>query len=126
MKEKGFSTLFVTIILGSIALSMAVWISTSSFWSIQEGIDTKIVEQTKALANACAEVALDVIRLNPSYTGTDTLSIDDNSCQYIIANIGGFDRRVEIIATIKNITKEIEIQTEGLNPIRINTWKENL
>ena len=69
-KIKGFSTLLVVILLGSISLTLALTLATGSAWSIRGSVDTKYSNQAKALVNACAEVALEEIRENNSFTGT--------------------------------------------------------
>lgn len=123
--KKGFSTLFTVIILGSTALALAIFISTTSFWSIQDGIDSKITEQTKALANACAEVALYRIRELNSFSGTSSVNLNGEECEYNVINNGGSDRTILITATIKNITRNIELNSSGFNPPIINSWVEN-
>lgn len=122
--KKGFSTLFIVIILGSIALSLTIAISTSSLWSAQGSISTKQSNQAKALVNACAEVALETIRQNNSYTGSDTLVLEGNECQYTVSNGGGDQRIISATGVVEGVTRKIEITTESFNPLSIGSWQE--
>ena len=122
--KKGFSTLFIVIILGSIALSLTIAISTSSLWSAQGSISTKQSNQAKALVNACAEVALETIRQNNSYTGSNTLVLEGNECQYTVSNGGGSQRIISVTGIVEGVTRKIEITTESFNPLSIGSWQE--
>lgn len=122
--KKGFSTLFVVIILGSIALSLAVSISTSSLWSVQSSILTKQENKARSVANACAEVALEAMKQNNSYTGSDTVSLGGENCDYTVTNTGGNSREISVVAVVDNVTRKLEITTDSFNPLNINSWKE--
>ncbi len=122
--RKGFTTLFLVLITGSLALSLALWSSTSSLWSIRGSFDNKDSGQAKALANACAEIALERIRVTESYVGTDTKNISDDECSYVVTNTGGNNRTIVIEARVNNFVRKIEITTTAFNPITIATWKE--
>ena len=70
-KEKGFSTLLVVILLGSVVMMLTFVLTTSSVWSIRSSIDTKNSNQAKALVNACSEIALEKIREDNNFIGTN-------------------------------------------------------
>jgi hypothetical protein len=122
--NKGFGTLYIVIILGSAALGLALYISTSSFWSIRGSIDGRQSDKAKALANACAEIALEMMRENNSYAGSDDLSLEGSTCNYSVSNTGGATRLVEVSATVGNIVRKLEISTSAFNPIEIEYWQE--
>jgi hypothetical protein len=123
--KKGFSTLFIVIILGGIALSVALSLSTSSVWSIKASNDTKDSNKAKSLVNACAEVALEVMRENNSYAGTDNVVLDGNTCTYTVTNTGGTTRGIVIFGTVGGIVRKIDITTSTFNPLVISYWQEN-
>ena len=124
--NKGFGTLFIVIILGGVSLSLALWVYTSGLWSIRGSIDNTTSAQSKALANACAEIALYRLRENQNFVGVDIVVIEQSQCQYTVTDLGGINRNIQITSTIKNITRNLEIETEGFNPIQIKSWNENL
>ncbi len=128
--NKAFSTLFVVIILGSTSLALAAWISTNGFLSSRSSVDTKISEQTKALANSCAEVALQKMRDDNDFVGAGNVTLEGEICHYTVFDKGweyhGKEDRREILvaATIKNITRKIKIKIDAFNPINVVSWVE--
>ena len=124
--QKGFGTLYIVIILGMVVLSLSLWLSTGSFWSIQNGVNLKTSQQTKSLTEACAEVALEAMRENNNYTGTDSVTIGSNSCTYTVSDTGGNNREINISGTIGSVTRKLRVTTSSFNPIVISSWQENI
>lgn len=123
--DKGFGTLYVVIIIGIIVLSLSLWLSTGSFWSIQNGIKLKVSQQTRYLSEACAEVALEVLREDNSYSGSSNVFLGENNCEYTISNIGGDSRRIYITASIGNVVRKLQVETSAFNPLIISSWRDN-
>lgn len=124
LKNKGFSTLLIVIILGGVALALTLTLSASSFWSIRGSADAKISNNTRSLINACAEVALEIIRENNSYVGNGSVVLNGNTCLYEISNTGGTTRSVNVTGTVSNITRRLSITTSSFNPLIISSWQE--
>jgi len=124
IKNKGFSTLLIVILLGSVTLTLALTLSTSSVWSIKSSTDTRNGNITKAMANACAEVALEVLRENNNYTGSGNTMIDSNTCDYIITNTGGATRLISVLSVVNEITRKLSIETSSFNPLVVSSWSE--
>ncbi len=122
--NRGFSTLFVVILLGSAILSFALAISTSNFWSIQRSTAAKNSIQGKALVNACAEIALENIRQNNSYAGTNNITLNNNSCDYTVTNNGGASKKIIVSGTINTVISKLTIITNSFNPLTISSWLE--
>lgn len=122
--KHGFSTLFIVIILGAITLSIVFALSTGSAWSIRGSIDTKNSNKAKALVNACAEVALERIRENNAYTGTDSVALDGNTCTYIVSNTGGTTRSLLVSGLVSGVTRKLNITTGTFNPLVVSSWRE--
>ncbi len=122
--QRGFGTLFIVIVLGSVALGLALWISTSSLWSIRGSTDNKSSVQAKVLVNACAEVALETVRENTSYTGSNSVTIGSDTCNYTVVNTGGNNRTVTVIGSVGTITRKLQISTNAFNPLTIASWQE--
>jgi hypothetical protein len=124
-KKTGFSTLLVVILLGSVALTLALTLATSSVWSIRGSIDTRNSNKAKGLVNACAEVGLEMIRENNDYIGTNSVVLNSNTCNYTITNIGGTVRNLIVSGTVNGITRNLNITTSTFNPLIISSWQEN-
>jgi hypothetical protein len=123
-KNNGFSTLLIVILIGSVALTLALTLSTSSVWSIKSSTDTKNGNITKAMANACAEVALEMLREDNNYIGSGSTTIDSNVCDYTVTNTGGTTRLIVISSVVNGITRRLNIETGSFNPLVISSWQE--
>lgn len=122
--SRGFSTLLIVILLGGVALALTLTLSTSSFWSIRGSIDSKNSNIAKSLVNACAEVALEIMRENNNYTGTGNVTLNDNTCSYTVTSTGGTTRSVSASGTVDGITRNLFITTNSFNPLTISSWQE--
>lgn len=125
IKEKGFSTLLVVILLGSVAMTLSFVLTTSSVWSIKSSVDTKNSNQAKSLVNACAEVALEKIRENNNFTGINNVVLSGNTCTYEVFNTGGTTRNLVVSGTANGITRNLNITTSSFNSLTISSWQEN-
>jgi len=125
ISQGGFATLFIVIVLGAVVLALIFNLSTSSVWSIKGSTDTKNSNVAKSLTNACAEVALEALRENHSLTGTASLVLDGNTCEYTVTNTGGDTRQVVASSTYSGIVRKLTINTSTFNPLVISSWVEN-
>lgn len=124
-KKFGFAALTGVVILGitaSVLLPSILLINT-------DNVRTEIAVSNSGvalnLANACAESALNDLRNNNSYTGNETLTYPNGSCQ--ILNISGFSPNFTIRtrSTIAGYTKEVEVITSQVTPvILVSSWQE--
>lgn len=121
--SEGFSTLLVVIIIGTIITGLILYASTAGLWSIQGSIADKISMQSDQMASACAELALEVIRENNSFTGSGSGSIGSNNCNYTVSNTGGSNRQVNVTSVVSGITRKIKIITDSFNPINVVSWQ---
>ncbi|OGZ05189.1 MAG: hypothetical protein A2845_02615 [Candidatus Lloydbacteria bacterium RIFCSPHIGHO2_01_FULL_49_22] len=122
--QKGFSTLFIVIVLGGTALSLTLALATSSMWSIRGSINTRNGVHAKALVNACAEVALETLRENNSYTGTGNVMLNESTCTYTVSNTGGTSRAIAVVGSVSDIVRNVHITTGSLNPLVVSLWQE--
>lgn len=122
--RNGFSTLLIVIILGGIALALTLSLSTSGVWSIRSSIDSKTSNTAKSLVDACAEIALEVVRENNAYTGTNAVLLHGNTCTYSVGNTGGATRLLSVVGSVGDITRKLTITTSAFNPLTISSWQE--
>lgn len=122
--QKGFSTLFAVLLLGGVALTLTLTLSTSSLWSIRSSRDAGVSNTAKSLVNACAEIALEAMRENNSYTGTGNVTLNGNTCSYTVTNTGGTTRSLSVTGTVRDITRNLSITTSAFNPLTVSSWQE--
>ncbi len=121
--QRGFSTLLVVIILGSVATGFILYGSITSLWSVRGSIDNKNSMQAGQLANACAEVALEVMREANSFIGVGSETINGNTCDYEVINNSGDNRIIKVTAIVGGLTRKLQITTDSFNPINVVSWQ---
>lgn len=125
-KKKGFSTTTIVIILSFVSVlivSSSLLASTDTFLSsnqILSGVESK------ALANSCAEVALNALKLDNTYAGNQNINLGNGTCNILsISGSGNTNRIFGVRATVRNVTRELEVSVQTINPTTIlNYWRE--
>lgn len=111
--------------MGSLATGLLLMFSNDSFFSVKTSFNLRNSYEARSLINACAEVALEIIRENNDYTTiNNTVNLSNNICTYTISNVGGNNRSIAIQGTIKNMTRKLLITTDAFNPLGISSWQE--
>ena len=124
-QKKGFAVLISVLILGTIGLVLALSVAASTGFNLQNVITRQDSFVVRSLVNAGAEGALQQIRSNTSFTGSGTVTVNGNTCNYTVANTGGSTRQIQVTGTVNNITRKITINISALNPtISISSWQE--
>lgn len=115
------STLFLVAIGGVVAGSLillGLGFSRTSFALDQSN-------QVKALANACAEEALQKIQESTPFSGTSSITLGNGSCSYTVTKLTGQNRTIIASGTIGTIIRKINISIDKINPnINITSWQE--
>ena len=123
----GFATLFSLLIVSAISLTIAVSLIISGVGVIRSAQSSENSVEARALANACAEEALQKIRDLETYTGTDTIIFGNGSCTYIVNNLGGENRSISASGTAGASVRKVNISINAINPlIHISSWQEVL
>ena len=121
---KGYVLLISVIIVGAIAVSIAVSLLFLGVGDSKNAISHQWSEQSKAGVNACAEESLQQIRSNINFTGTGNLNINNGTCTYTVANTGGSTRSIVVSSTVSSINRRVTITISALNPKIVATWQE--
>ena len=123
--KQGYIALTTVLILGAIGMLLVT--SSLLIGTIQSQTVVSVINsfRSESYANGCAEEALKEIRLSTPYSGTDTLSFSNGSCNYSVINTGGQDRRIEASGVSSGSTKRVLITIDSINPdINISSWQE--
>lgn len=124
--QKGVLTLMSVLIAGAVGLAVGVSLILLGLAYSKSGLAFQQSNQAKALANACAEEALEQINLLNSYTATNvSLTMGQGSCLYTVANTGGTTRKITTSGTVATIVRKNQITLSALSPsIIISSWQE--
>jgi hypothetical protein len=121
----GYITLMSVLIVGAIGTAIAVSIILLGLGVSRNSFALEQSNQAKALANSCAEEALQQIRNSTPFTGTGSLSSVQGVCEYEVINDGGQDRTINASGTVKTIVRKVKVTIDTINPnINIASWQE--
>lgn len=124
-KRRGFITLMSVLVVGAIAVAMTASLLLLGVGNSRTSFAVEQSNQAKALANACAEEALEQIRSSVSFTGSGNLSFGQGTCTYTVTSQGGQNRTVVVSGTVGTIKRKVEIIISSITPtITPVTWQE--
>ncbi len=124
-KQQGFAALFAIVVLTAVLLAMLGGLGVSSAILSRNSSDDLFGSRTRSVANACAELGLQAIRDNSSFTGTVNTNLDSGSCSYTVSNTGGSTRAVTVQASVGSSTRRIQISISALTPrVTVSSWQE--
>lgn len=121
---KGYVSLISTLVIGAVVSVITVailWMSSvSSHTSIVRGHGLS----ARALADACAEYALQQIRNSTSFSGGGTISIGDGSCSYVVSVGSGEARTISTTGDMDQSSIDLVIEIDSISPlINVTSWR---
>lgn len=124
MNQKGYIALISVMIIGAIGAATAVSLLLLGLNSSRTSLILEQSNQAKAVANACAEIALQNAAYHIPYNGSDTITLGQGSCDYSVITTGN-SSDITVIGAVNDITRKIQITTDNsTSPISITFWKE--
>lgn len=121
----GYITLISVTIIGAVATAIVLYLLLSGTNASKNSLTTIYSAQARALANACAEEALQQIRDNTNFTGTNSIVFSNGTCTYAVTNSGGDVRTIFASSSVSNTIRKVRISTTALSPkINISSWQE--
>ena len=90
----GFITLISVLVVGAVGVAITLSMILLELGSSRTSFALEQSNQAKALANACAEEAMQQIRDSTPFTGTGNLTLGQGTCSYTVTNTGGQNRTI--------------------------------
>lgn len=124
-KRNGFVTLLSVLVTSAVGVALTLSVILLGVGSSRTSFAITQSNQAKALANACAEEAMQKIRDLSSFAETGNLTLGQGTCSYAVTNQGGEDRTITASGVVGTITRKVKIIIDMINPtIRIVSWQE--
>jgi hypothetical protein len=124
-KNSGYITLLSVLISSAIAVSITISIVLLGLASSRNSFSVEQSNQAKALADSCAEEALQEIRDSDSYSGSSSLSLGQGTCSYTVTSGSGENKNIEAYGTVGTIVRKVEIDLNQLNPtLEATSWQD--
>lgn len=123
--RSGYITLISVLIVGAVGVAITLSIILLGVGSSRSSYAVEQSYQAKALANACAEEALQQIRDSLPFTGSGNLTLGQGACTYMVTNQGGQNRAIIASGTVGTIVRKVKIIIDKINPtIQVVSWQE--
>jgi hypothetical protein len=113
------------LIVGAVGVVIAVALLAAGITASKTSFVWEQSNQAKGLALACAEEAMQIIRDQSSFEGSNNLTLGKGSCSYTVVRPGGEIREVTATGAVGTIIRKIEINaTRTGAQTFINSWQE--
>ncbi len=123
--NRGYITLISVLVVGAVGVAIALSVILLGLGSSRTSFAWEQSNQAKALANACAEEALQQIRNSTSYTGSGNLVLGQGTCDYLVTTQGGENRTITAVGEVGTIIRNVEIIVNAIEPaIGLVSWRE--
>lgn len=122
----GYVYLLTVLAVGVIASTVTFTFLLLSTSSTKTGITVMQSAAAMAVAQACAEYALQEIFENPSYVGNEVRTYGIDECEILtVVGSGNEDRAICVDATSGQSTRRLEILIKQILPkMQIFSWQE--
>ena len=121
----GFTTLMGVLVFGAISTSLVLTMLLLSVLNTKTNLDRAAGVHALYGAHACGEEALEIIRENPSFVGSGTLTLGEVVCTFTVTHTGVEARSIASSASVGTIIQRIEIQIDDISPqINVTSWQE--
>ena len=124
-RQNGYITLLSILVVGAVGVAITTSVLLLGLGSSRTSFANEQSNQAKALANACAEEALQQIRDSTPFTGSGSITLGQGTCTYVVTSQGGQNRTITTSGTVGTIVRKITIIISKISPtITVTSWQE--
>jgi hypothetical protein len=125
MKQEGYIALISVMIIGAASLAIATALLITGVDAQQENLARQQMIQARQAASGCAEEALQQIRDNTAFTGSNSLTLGSATCSYTVTNTGASTRTVIASSTIGSVVRKVQAYvTINVSSLSISAWTD--
>lgn len=122
---RGFVLLSATIVVAAVSLAAAVSAIALGAGSARTSGAAASSASSRALADACTEIALGRLWEDASFLGTGSATVGSGTCDYEVVSFGGDVREVTGTGTMGTFVRRVRATTNALSPlIELSDWSE--
>lgn len=123
--NKGYIVILVLITVAAFAVATASVLLLFSVSSSQSSLFLEQSNQAKALANACAEAALNRVRTANNFSGTVNLNLGNGTCAYTVVRLSKTVLQILAVGNVNFMTRKVRISlTVSKTKITVQSWME--
>lgn len=123
--QAGYVALITVLVTGAVGVAIAVSLLLLGLGSSRTSFALEQSNQAKALANACAEEALQQIHDSTPFEGSANITLGQGNCSYTVTKQTGQNRTITASGTVGSIVRKVKIIIDKITPnINIVSWQE--
>ncbi|MBI2473228.1 hypothetical protein HYV70_01595 [Candidatus Uhrbacteria bacterium] len=123
--QQGFVVLLSMLMLTVVGMALLSSLLLFGIMDVQSSFSLEQSGQARALANACAEEALQQINDAVSFSGSSSLSLSTGTCNYTVISLSGSQREIESVGTVGSSVRKVLVTLDQINPnIHVTSWQE--
>ncbi len=123
-RKNGYVTLISMLVIGAVGLSVVVSLVLLGIDSSRSSLSLEQGNKAKALANACAEVALERIWKLDIYTGSENLTIGQGTCSWNVSSVS-IPKTITASGAVGENVRKVSITIDQLHPyLHVLSWRE--
>ncbi|MBU1159761.1 hypothetical protein KKD04_01075 [Patescibacteria group bacterium] len=124
--NKGYIALISVLIIQALILAIIIGIFLRSNTETKMVLAEQLSSKSRALAEACAEYALQQLKNDSNYSGNESIIIDgSDSCDILPIETSGSDKIVKTQSAVSGYTRKIKINVIQINPEMFTSyWNE--
>lgn len=124
-RQNGYIALIAVLVAGAASLAIALALLVSGTDSQRSALVTQQSAKARSFAKSCVEEAMQQIRDNHSFVGTNSLNIQGGSCTYNVTDAGGGNRTIDATGVMGNVVKKVQARVIiTMLSIVISLWQE--
>lgn len=122
--NKGYVTLVSILVIGAVGLAVVTSLVLLGVGSSRNSFALEQGNQAKALANACAEEALQQIWNEDAFVGTGNLTLGQGNCSLTVSS-AVLPKTIIATGMVGTTARKISITIDALRPyLHIASWQE--
>lgn len=123
MQSRGFVTLMSVLLIGAVGSAITLSVLLWGLRTARTGFTYQEFVQAKALADACAEEAIQQLATSLTCSASGTLTIGEGDCDYAAA--GGASCTVSATGTVGDVVRRVEVGvTIAETSMSLTSWQE--
>lgn len=124
--KKGFAMLYVVVLVGLSVMTMTLYLSWLSVFSIRNKNEKSDSNMAQDLADTCSENALMAIWNDVNTSGTvNRNNFSNGTCSYEIIILTGENREIRAIGKVGNVIRKNKISVDQVNAkVNVSSWRE--
>jgi hypothetical protein len=123
--NQGFIALISILIIGALILAVSIGVSLRSIDETTMSMDQQESNRALALADLCAEQALMKLESVLNYAGSESITVDGDTCDILlITGSGNLNRTIKTQSTVSGYTRKVKLEVLQISPtMQISSWE---